>query len=402
VNRTTRNDGQIAAAGGARMLSRVLEVGLGRLLYGGEDRPPGTLRPDRVVRILVVRKDNIGDVICTTPAIRALRRAFPQARLAFLVAEHCRAAVERNPDVDAVYTYVKSKHRSGLARLRALWDLARLLQDLRRQRFDLAVAFGRPCSRSNAWLAYAARTTWRLGYRSHALSPFPFFLNLGHEPGVGDTHEVDACLSLLEQIGVRTAGRELTLAPDPDTQAAVRDRLREAGHVEGAGLALVHISSRREANRWPAAHFACAADALRERLGLSIVLSWAPGDSSNPLFPGDDDKAEEVARQMRVRPILLRTPTLRELIAAISLGEFVLSSDGGPVHLTAALGVPQVALFGQAGQVHWAPVSEKSVVLQRDNRVDRISVEEVVEAATAVMARWGRGVAGVRPDAAKR
>jgi len=278
-----------------------------------------------------------------------------------------------------------------------LWDLARLLRDLRRQRFDLAVAFGRPCSRSNAWLAYAARATWRLGYRSHALSPFPFFLNLGQRPGVGDTHEVDACLSLLDQIGVRAAGRELTLVPDPDAQTVVRDRLLEAGHVEGAGLALVHISSRREANRWPVTNFARAAEALRERLGLSIVLSWAPGDSGNPLFPGDDAKAEEVARQMRVRPILLRTPTLRELIAAISLSDFVLSPDGGPVHLTAALGVPQVALFGQAGQVHWAPVSEKSVVLQRGNRVDRISVEEVVEAAAALMARSDCGAERARP-----
>jgi hypothetical protein len=61
-----------------------------------------------------------------------------------------------------------------------------------------------------------------------------------------------------------------------------------------------------------------------------------------------------------------------------------------------------VALFGQAGQVHWAPVSEKCVVLQRGDRADRLSVEEAVEAVTAVMARWGQRVADGRPGAATR
>ncbi len=153
----------------------------------------------------------------------------------------------------------------------------------------------------------------------------------------------------------------------------------------------MHISSRREANRWPLASFAQAADLLSERLGLTILLSWAPGDAWNPLFPGDDGKAEEIARRMRAPAVLLRTPTLDELIAAMSLSDLVLSADGGPVHLAAALDIPQVALFGKAGVATWAPVSEKSVVLKRGMRVDLMGVDEVVAAAIGVVSRWGRG-----------
>jgi len=370
----------------SRGLEGVLEVGLQRRFPG---RTPPFV-PDRVRRILVVRNDNIGDVLCTTPALRALRRAFPQAHLAILVAEHCRAAVEWNPDLNEVLTYTKAKHHHGLLGLAALCNLMRLIRELRARRFDLAIGMRRPFSRSNAWLTYASGAPWRLGYSAPASHPFRFFLNLGRGPGAMATHEVDGCLELLASIGVSEAGHASTLIPDRDAVAGIRERLCAESAGERGSLALVHISNRREASRWPLERFAQAADHLHERLGLTILLSWSPGDERNPLFPGDDGKAEKVARCMRARPVLLRTPELRELIAAVSLCDFVLSTDGGLMHMAAALEVPQVVLFGKTDPLHWAPVSERAVWLRRDGRADRISVEEVVSAAAGVLARWRR------------
>jgi heptosyltransferase-3 len=378
---------------GMGWLKRGLKLALER---GFQGRWPGPTPPNalgRVRRILVVRNDNIGDLLCTTPALRALRRAFPEAYLAILVPTHCRPVVERNPDVDEILTYTKAKHAPRRLGLPAVWDLAWVIRDLRARHFDLAISLRRSFSRSSAWLAYASGAPWRLGYRSPKLHPFGFFLNLGQEPGGMMSHEVDGCLDLLSSIGVPPAGRELTLIPDPEAQEAVRRRLAEEGVNEKGGLALVHISNRRETSRWPLTSFARAADLLRDRLGLSILLSWAPGDTRNPLFPGDDGKAKEVAAQMGMRPMLLDTPTLEDLIAAVSLSDFVLSTDGGPMHIAAALDVPQVVLFGGTDPRLWAPISKKSVVLRREGRADRISVDEVVAASVAVLSQWGRGVA---------
>lgn len=370
-----------------RGLEWLLEVGLHR-------RRPWATPPfvaEKVRRILVVRKHNIGDVVCTTPALRALRRAFPGAHIVNLVSEHCRAAVDRNPDVDEVLTYTKSKHATRWFGLLALWNLTRVIRDLRARRFDLAIVMGRSASRSGAWLAYASGAPWRLGYVSPALDPFAFFLNLGCDPGAMTSHEVDGGLDLVASIGVPPAGRQLTLVPDPEVQEAVRRRLRVSGIAAGQAVALVHISNRRESSRWPLPAFARAADAIRDRLGLAIVLSWAPGDQDNPLFPGDDGRAEEVAKGMHSQPVLLRTPELAELIAAVSLCDFVLSTDGGLMHIAAALDIPQVVLFGKTGPEHWAPVTEKGQVLRSGGRADRISVDEVVAASVEVMSRWGRG-----------
>jgi len=357
-------------------------------------RAPGVTAPfsaDRVRRILVIHHYDIGDVLCVTPALRALRRAFPRAHLAILVAEYCRAVVERNPDVDEVLSYSRPKHRSGRMGRLVYGDLLRVIRDIRARRFDLAIAMRRPFSNTNSCLAYVTGAPWRLGYLSPTSHPFRFTLNLGRHPGDQVLHEVDGGLELLAAIGVSATGRELTLVPDPDVQAAMRRRLGDMGLLRGRGVALVHISNRRETSRWPLSSFARAADALHQKLGLSIVLSWAPGDARNPLFPGDDGKAEEVAAQMRTRPLLLRTATLGELIATVSLSDFVVSTDGGLMHIAAALDIPQVVLFGKTYQSQWVPISQKSVVLQRDLRADRISVDEVVAASTAVVSRWGRG-----------
>ncbi len=382
-------------------VTRGIELALERGLHR---RWPGSLPPfttDRVQRILVVRNDNVGDLLCTTPALRALRRAFPGANLAILVPEHCRSVVERNPDVDEVFAYTKAKHAPSLLGLPALSQLTGLLRTLRTQRFDLAICLRRSFSRSSAWLAYASGAPWRLGYLAPPSHPFRFFLNLGRDSRAQEPHEVDACLGLLASLGIPPAGRELTLVPDPEAQAAVRRRLCEAGIAEGGGLALIHISARREASRWPLPSFVQAADALHERLGLSIVLSWAPGDEANPLFPGDDGRVEEVATRMRTRSILLRTPALNDLTAAVSLSDLVLSTDGGVMHIAAALDIPQVVVFGKTDPRQWAPVSRKCALLQRDGRADRISVDEVVDAARDVTARWGRKVcppaSGARP-----
>lgn len=372
---------------------RGVEYVLEYLLHRRSPRSVPPFSPDLVRRILVLHHYEIGDVLCITPSLRALRRAFPQAHIAVLVAENCRAVVERNPDVDRIYSYRRAKYQSSWLGRLAYRDLLRVIRNLRSERFDLAISMRRPYSNTNAWLAYVSGATWRLGYLTSAAFPVRFFLNLWRSPDPRVLHEVDSGLELLASIGVPAHGRDLTLVPDPEVRARVRERLREAG-FDGERLAFIHISSRREPNRWPLSAFAQAADALHEKFGFSILLSWAPGGVRNPLFPGDDGKAEDVAARMRVRPILLETPTLAELIAAMSLSDFVLSPDGGCVHIAAALGLPQVALFGKASLEQWRPVNPKSVALHGGGRADRITVDEAMAAAAQVLAHRGRDSAG--------
>ncbi len=99
-------------------------------------------------KILVVRRDNIGDLVCTTPLIAALRSRFPDACICALVNSYNLPVLENNPDIDEVSAYTKAKHRPpGKSIIAIYWDRFRLLLRLRRERFDYAISrplgFGR-------------------------------------------------------------------------------------------------------------------------------------------------------------------------------------------------------------------------------------------------------------------
>jgi len=112
-------------------------------------------------RILVIRRDNIGDLVCTTPLIFALRERFPRAHIAALVNTYNEAVLSGNPAVDAVYAYEKGKHRGEKRSIISVYaGRLKLMMSLRRENFDYAILATpgfEPRSLRYRWLA------WRLG-----------------------------------------------------------------------------------------------------------------------------------------------------------------------------------------------------------------------------------------------
>jgi hypothetical protein len=123
--------------------------------------------PQSIERLLVIRRDNIGDLVCTTPLIAALRRRFPRARICALVNSYNLPVLEGNPDLDAVYAYTKAKHRPpGTGILSVYWDRLRVMLALRRERFDYAIIAGAraPPNRCGHPLHLAAADARNRGY----------------------------------------------------------------------------------------------------------------------------------------------------------------------------------------------------------------------------------------------
>ncbi len=314
------------------------------------------------LKILLIRRDNIGDLVCTTPLISALRLRHPRAHIAALVNTYNRQVLEGHPDLDAVYAYAKAKHRlpgEGLAAV--YWDRFALMLKLRAQRFDYALLAsphsGAAALRLARWIAPAhiagyAEPTGRVD------------LALPRD-ATAAMHEVEDVFRLAQLFGIDGAPGKLSLGVDMDAQARVRAALGARG--AGRKLIALHVSARKPSQRWPAARFVELMQALGRE--ADFLLLWSPGASDHPQHPGDDAKAaaiESAAGKLSLKAY--PTQELRDVTAALSLADYVICSDGGAMHIAAALGKPVLCFFGDSDAARWHPWGVPYRLLQTDSR----------------------------------
>ena len=326
-------------------------------------------------RILVIRRDNIGDLVCTTPLLHALRAQRPASVVAALVNRYNEPVLARNPDLDAVHAYQKTKHRDPGESLLGLYTRrVRTLLALRRQRFD--------------WLLLPGGAQASVLRMARVIAPRRLLVRDAQD-NVAGPHEVEQVCHLLPRIGLRYETPAPKVVADAALCARQRARLAQRLGFTPQTLIGVHVSARKRSQRWPAERFAELLCRLPAAPGTAYLLLWAPGTEANPLHPGDDEKAAHIeARAPNVPLAPLPTQRLDELIAALALCERVICADGGAMHLAAALGKPIVCLFGDSDAARWRPWQTVHELLQTPTRnVTDIMVEDVMQAHARLCAR---------------
>lgn len=324
-------------------------------------------------KILIIRRDNIGDLVCTTPLIAAIRQRFPGGWLGALVNSYNAPVLDGNPDLDEVFVYTKVKHRArGQSVPGIFWKRFIMLNRLRRMRFD-DIILANPSYQPR--IARLAR-----------------WLRPGRIIGFGDANELDVSLP------VDNAGRHEvedvfriasvygidTWPPPCRVFAPIAVSIAPAYFTVG-----IHISARKPSQRWPAERFAQAIQSIAGEGPVRFMLLWSPGAEDNPLHPGDDAKANAVLEMTGSGAVVEARPTttLAELIAALADCDALICADGGAMHLAAGLGLPIVCLFGDSGAGRWHPWGVPYRLLQTPSRdVTSIGADEVAAAFSALRA----------------
>jgi len=330
-----------------------------------------------IKKILLIRRDNIGDLICTTPAIHALRARFSEAKIGILVNSYNADAITDNPDIDEVYVYEKAKHVEGKSRFSVWLANLKLFLKIRKERYDIAIAFGYSYSPSLARHTFLTGSKKRIGYVPIG-KKLPFY-NFPLEEPSAPIHEVAAAFRLIEPLGINGEPSKFVLRPDNNERGKVLRSLQSEGS-DCSNMVAIHISSRKENNRWPADRFIEFGNELIKKHNVMPLILWAPGSSENPYHPGDDEKAAEIAERMDSRPLLYKTTKLKELIAAISVCKLIICCDGGAMHIAAALGKPIVTIWGSTDKRRWAPWKAEYIILQKKILADEVTVEEAIAA----------------------
>jgi lipopolysaccharide heptosyltransferase II len=309
------------------------------------------------VKILLVRLRLIGDVVFTTPLVRALRRTYPDARIVYLVERDAAPVVAGNPHLDEVIVAPRTR---GTRRI--LDDLA-LARRLRRERFDLALDLhGGPRS---AWLTWASGATERIGYDIKGRR-WMYSRVVHRARDLRPRHSVVNQWDLLEAIpGWRGGAADDTrdsveMALDPAADARMADRLARAGVGPGDELIVLHVSAGNPFRRWPEAFFAetaatLAAGTARRRL----VFSSGPSDREAASRIAADARHRLGAAAGRI--IDLGEFDLQELRALVGRSRLFVGGDTGPLHIAAATATPIVGIYGPTLAARSAPWRAPSI-----------------------------------------
>ena len=335
------------------------------------------------MRILVIRRDNIGDLVCTTPLIAALRRRYPEAHIAALVNSYNAAVLDGNPDVDAVHVYTKLKHRlPGQSRLGILAARLKMLARLRRERFDYVVLAKAGFDRRGFSLARQLRRQEIVGFVA-AGSATAAITRPVKALDYDSVHEVEVMARLGEALDVGDARGPLRVYPDEKRSARWRERL--ALGRERRPWVAVHISAREASRRWRPAYWIQLIRELLRDATIGVLLLWAPGQSDDPRHPGDDANAAEILCAFGGDARVLAAPTreLADLIAVLGLCDAFIGADGGAMHLAAGLRKPIVAIFEKlaSNPARWHPWKVPYELVQRTTPdASDISVAQVLAA----------------------
>lgn len=290
----------------------------------------------------MVRLGALGDVVHAIPAAAALRAAFPDARLHWLVEAKHRAILDLVTVLDAVVT-VDARTVGG-------WIEA--IKRLRQTRYDIALDFqglmkSAVLARASGAPRVAGFSIWHLREKTAR----PLYSETGQPPDDEDEHVIRKNLRLLRVLGVDAAAIEFPLAhtASPAAAAVARD-------LGGQRFALINPGAAWPNKRWPAQRFGEIAAYLREVRGLPSVVLWGPGEQA---------LAAAVAAASNGAAQAAPPTEIADLVELSRRAAVIVSGDTGPLHIAAAVRTPVVAIYGPTNPHRNGPWSAADVSVSR-------------------------------------
>jgi ADP-heptose:LPS heptosyltransferase len=350
-------------------------------------------------RILLLNRNRIGDCLFTTPAIRALRTAYPEAVMVAAVPAGNRDLLESNPCLSEVM----------IRPLQGVTQQLRLVREIRRREFDLVISFQ---EKSFFYAALARLSGARLTVSLQHWRTRPFYHRI--VPVMPGRHEVEKYHAIAQAVLPPDAERQgrpareaparrrgahvlspspLLLPPgamelyvSPQHRARAEALLGSLGVDPDVRFVGINPGATMEEKRWPVERFAAVGREIATGFGARVVVLGGPGDEA---------RAASIAEATPGAVSVAGRTRLGETAALLLRCRLLISGDTGPLHMAVALGVPTVGLFGPTNPGKYGPWSENggdrqsATVLRHQQPCQRcdgpcvhtISVEECLSAA---------------------
>ena len=292
-------------------------------------------------KILLIQLRQLGDILLTTPCLREIKRAFPNASVSFLCHPMGRLILDGNPYLDHLITY-DPKDKLG--------SEVKLWKELRAAKYDLVLDFMyNPRSALYSWVSGANR---RLAFPSRRSW---FFTDIVPQPKES-TYIVSEKFAYLRYFGIEPQSIRLDLPWSEKEAAWVEDwQKKEASFAEASLRVILSPTHRREERQWSLERYAQLADHLTKRWNATVIWVWGPGEEDFVR------KAQSLCTQAT---LLAPRSSFRELAALIAHCDLFIGNSNGPSHVAVATDTPSLQLHGPTAALSWCPLTERHQALQ--------------------------------------
>ena len=326
--------------------------------------------------ILIIKLSSLGDVIHALPALRTLRRLYPKAHIAWVVEEKCKDLLYNNPDLDELIV-VRTLYWRRHWNLQSWRELKACLK-LLRKRFDLVIDLQGLIK--TGVIAFLTQSPRIIGFDKQDCRERPnaWFT---HEtiPYMGKkVHVVDRYLAMIQALGAEEVCKEFPLAVPEEAEANIEAYLQANPELTAKPMVAIHHGVGFPTKRWPIERFAQLGDRISKELGFNVLLTWGPGE---------EETVNQLAAMMKEKYWVSPKNTLHESIHMLKRMSLCIGCDTGPMHLSAAQGVPTVSLFGPTNPVYSRPHGshhEVVVKLQPCSFCHKHSCPTHIECMTAI------------------
>ncbi len=304
------------------------------------------IEPDKVVSILVIRLDRIGDLVASVPAIKAIKKIFPKSRITVLLCRPTIDLIKLIPEIDEAIIY-----RGFFASL----------AELRNKKFSLAIDLLRDYTLKSALLCHLSGAEITAGFNIESRgSFFNSGLDIADEPKA-----MSKCVLDLARFLGKLTGKEKGEIPDIDPVLVLtsearefgRKFIRENGIKDDEMIFGIAPGAKFPSQCWKKENFAGLADWVAEKYQAKVVIIASKQE---------EDTAFRVGFLMRNKPVLAVGLALDKLAGLISFFRIMAANNSGPLHIAAALGVSTVSTMGPTALDFWWPQGKNHIVIRRD------------------------------------
>jgi ADP-heptose:LPS heptosyltransferase len=296
--------------------------------------------PSSVRSILVLRLRAFGDTLLTTPTLRGLKKAYPNAKLSILLEPSMAQVVAGLPYIDEVILYDRLgwKKQGKWAELKGtvgMWFT------LRQRRFDLVVdVLGTPRTAMMAWMS-GAPTRVGFAFRIRRLA-----YNVVWQPSIDRKYIADYTADALRALGHEPDSLQLDFHVPGQAQADMDAWLSSQGFAKGPKPLLVMGAGGWDLKRYPVEKMGAAVRAVLDASPRPAIFLWGPGE---------EGMAQELVKLSGAGAVMAPPTDFQRMGALMKRSAVLLTNDNATKHLAVACGCPTVTIFGPTSDIAWHP-----------------------------------------------